>query len=157
MTETVRDAEYFIDKFISVYTDNLNTKIAEINTAKGDSLLDSVDSNAYYYLTFGQKVPAYEPAVVFGVGVELGGNIRAGANETLILAATMVISSKGEASSLNVMRRIQRYRRALIEVITDNYEKFPSMEFDVVPEIGFTEASRFYYALGIVAKTTYPT
>lgn len=155
MSET-RDAEYFINKFVTTVKANLNAKIASINTAKGDSLLDSVDSNAYYYSTFGQKVPAYDPVIVFGAKVELGGEVPSGITETLLIATEMVISSKAEADPLQVMRRIQRYRRALYEVVTENYSSFPGLEFDAIPDVGFSEANRFFYALGVIVKMVYP-
>ena len=152
-----QDAEYFINKFVTVIKDNLNAKITAINTAKGDSLLTAVDSNAYYYLTFGQRIPAYDPAVIFGASVELEGDVRSEVTERLIIAIEMVISSKAEADPLQVMARVQRYRRAIAEVILENYRSFPNLEFDAIPDVGFVEANQFYYALGAVVKMVYTT
>ena len=153
---TVKDAEYFITKISSVIQDNLNTKITAINTEKGDSLLDLVDSNAYYYLTFGQNIPAYVPAIVFGVGLELGGTVHKDATEALEVLVQMVISSKGKSSSIEVMQRIQRYRRAILKVLEENFGQLPNLTFDAAPDFGFTEANAHYYALGVVANVVYP-
>ena len=107
-------------------------------------------------MTFGEKIPAYDPAVVFGVNVEVGGSINSDASETLVIAPTMLISSKAEADSLVVMQRIQRYRRVLMKVALDNFDKFPNFALEIAPNIGFTEADRLYYALGVIVKTVYP-
>ncbi len=153
---TIKDAEYFILKISSVIQDNLNTKIAAINAEKKDSLLDPIDSNAYYYLSFGQRIPDKVPAIVFGVDLELGGTLHVDATEALEVLVQMVISSKGTANSITVMQRVQRYRRAIMKVLEENYEVLPNLTFDAAPGFGFTEANKHYYALGVVANVVYP-
>ena len=155
MTEK-RDAELFITKYVDILKANLNEKIDEINAEKNDGMtLEKVDNNAYYFQTFGGKAPAYNPAILFGVTTEIRGTMKGLADESLLIATELVVSDKAELDSMSVMKRIQRYRRALQEVITDNHDKFPNLEMESLPDIPFTIQRSHYLALGIGVKITY--
>ncbi len=156
MTET-RDAELFFLKFEALIKANLNNKIIEINTEKGDSLLDAVNSNAYYYMTWGQSTPDYDPVVVFAVNTEVKGEHGGLTAETLRLLTEITISSKGEADSTIVFKRIQRYRRALIEIVQEGYRGFPATKIESFPELPFTIDRDLFYATGVGVEFSYPT
>lgn len=152
MTDEKADAELYIAKLDTLLKASLNTKITEINAIKGDGItLKQLNNNAYYYLTFGQTTPAYDPAIVFAVDTEVNGEIGGLSDETLRITVELIVSSGAISDSLELMKTLQRYRRALMEVLLENYAKFPSVSIVGLPDIPFTidRDSGLFYAIGI--------
>ena len=153
-----KDSEYYVLLIKEVLKNNLNTKIIEINTLKNDGIsLSSVNDNAYYFLTFGQNVPAYDPSIFLGYDVNVQGQLGYGTSETLICSIEMIISSKMIANEDNLAKIICRYRRAVSEVINENYRKFPTMEMESLPNVAFTHKNNgaLYYSLGYAMQCSY--
>ena len=152
------DAELYIAKLDTLLKASLNTKITEINAIKNDGItLKQLDNNAYYYLTFGQKTPAYDPAIVFGIDTEVNGSIGGLSDETLRVTVELIVSSGAIADSLELMKILQRYRRALMEVLMENYRKFPAISIVGLPDIPFTvdKDSGLFYAIGVGVEMKY--
>jgi hypothetical protein len=152
-----RDAEYWILKFTDMIKSDFNTRLALINSRKDDGItLATVNNSAYYYLTFGQGLPAYDPCVIFGVDTEVIGSMSGQVAERVLIATEVVISDKGEASTVTLMKRIQRYRRALQEIILASRRDYPNLVVENLDDIRFTRDGAFFFALGVGARMSYP-
>jgi len=145
-----RDEEYFVLKLTALIKANLNTKIAGINARKSDGIeLDLVDSGAYYYMSFGQSVPAFDPVVIFLVDSDQGEQAAGTSSEVVTVGVQMVISDKMEPNTENLYRRTVRYRRALKEVVRDGYAPFQGFQLVSLPDVPFIVGRQSYMALGI--------
>jgi hypothetical protein len=150
---TKRDEEYFVLKMVGIIKDQLNTKIEEINSKESDSVvLDTVNSKAYYYRSFGQKTPEYDPIVIFSVGSEPTGISGGTSSEDITLGIQMVVATKMEAISENLYKRIVRYRRALKEVTGENYSFLHAYELSTLADIPFAIGVESFIGLGIAIK-----
>lgn len=145
-----RDEEHFVLKLVDIIKDNLNTKITTINTRKDDGItLDQVDDNAYYYQTFGQEIPSYDPVVIFSVGSEYGETAGGSTDESISIAVQMVIADKINANSQTLYKTIVRYRRALKEILSENYSAFHGFQMIALPDTGFLVKNQLYFAFGV--------
>jgi len=153
-----KNAEYYILKMKEVLQSNLNTKIIEINNLENDGLtLDQINNNAYYYLTVGQKVPSYNIIVVLGFDVIVNGQLGYSMGETLNISIEMIISNKIVADSDILVKMIDRYRRAIINTLLENYRSFPEMNIEALPNAQFTlkNDGALYHALGYILQCSY--
>ena len=121
------DIEDCIDDFETLLKTGLNAKISAIESekaAKGKGLsagLSSVSSNAFFRQTWSDKILSYTPAIFFGVeNVEAssGGQFTA---ENLKVFIECVIVDSGMDTDTH--RRINRYSRAIKELIEENFDK----------------------------------
>ena len=117
-------AAYDLDNLLtdigSVITDNLNTKIAEINTEKGDSLLTTVDSDAVYKQTLRLQTVAYSPYIFYGItSIE---NISTnGPMSAMNVLVDIGIVLRDEAADTQIISKMFRYHRALKEIFEDDW------------------------------------
>lgn len=106
------DIETFIDELVVYLKANLNTNITAMNTAKGDSLLSAIDSDAYFINTFHDSMQAYDDFIFIQ---ELSDAVQGNGPETLDVYTyeVLIISSiRAEAKGL-MSQRNYRYRKVL--------------------------------------------
>lgn len=145
-----RDVEYWVLKLIDYVKSNLNTKIAEINTEKADAVtLKTVDSEAYYYTSFGSEMPMFDPVVIFSVSSGLGENSGSEPKENIRITIEMVVADGMESDREAVLKTMLRYRRALKETITDRARAFNSLSIVDLPDQSFIVNQSQYWTLGL--------
>lgn len=158
---TRRDEEFFVMKMADYFKANLNTKIAAINAEKNDGItLTSVDSSAYYFMTFGQTMPLYDPVVLFGVEPEEGATNDGESSEIMSLVVEMVVNSKLTPNSETLFKTLARYRRAIKEVIRDGIRnsKIPAGDLTNLPNAAFTAGKdEQFFVLGVGIKFQFVT
>ena len=152
-----RDTEYFVLQFGEMIESNLNAQLDLINDRKNDGIvLAKVNKDAYYYLTFGAGIPAYDPCVIFGVDTEVVGSMSGHVAEKLLLTAELILSDKGDAATVNTLKRIIRYKRALREVVQAHRSEYPNLIVENLPDIRFVRDGSHFFAMGIGVQISYP-
>jgi len=152
------DIETFLVALETHLKADLNTKIAEINTEKNDSItLLTIDSNAYCQQSMDQVIMNYDPYIYYGItdirSIGLGPQT---ANTYRIVIAIIVADAEGDTL---IARRLLRYQRALSEVIENKSSTFASYKktniSSLVP-IAFQiqDETRSYRAIGVELETT---
>lgn len=154
---TKRDAEFFAFTIIDGYKASINTVLAAINAEKADGItLREVNSNAYYYLTFGQKMPAYDPAVVFGVETTQAGAAGHESSEELKVLVELVFSNQAEINSETTLKKVARYRRALVDIANDYLPTLRGkLAIESLPGVPFTYENAQYFAVGVGLTLNY--
>ena len=150
------DIEYYGLKFFDIIKNNLNTKLAEINTRKDDGItLKIIDENAYYYLEFGREVPMYDPICVFQVDLNPTETVAGASSETVEIMCMLIISDELAAASLDVFKMTSRYRRAIEEIIEANQSPFDGLELIAMPDVPFIHNKRHFMAVGVGIRFQY--
>jgi hypothetical protein len=135
-----RDFESIALEVIAAVKANLNTKIAAINTEKGDDVtLADVDAGAYVYQRFGQEIANYDPFIEINVGSDFGETAGAESSERIRVLVDLVTSDRGYAGSEKVLKLLARYRRALREVLADQFQSVRGLKVSSLPTFPFTD------------------
>lgn len=118
------DLEDCLDDFETLLKTKLNTKIAEIESekvAKSKGInLEQVSGDAFFRQTWSDKILNYNPAIFFGIenlDPVSGGEITA---ERVTIFIECVIVDGG--NDTNTHRRVNRYSRAIKELIEQNFD-----------------------------------
>lgn len=122
------DLEDCLDDFETLLKANLNAKIASIEaekTAKGRGLstgLPSVDAEGFFRQTWSDKILNYSPAIFFGIeNVEaISGGMQTAERVTVFVECVLV----DNGMDTDTHRRINRYSRAIKELIEENFDAF---------------------------------
>lgn len=122
------DLEDCLDDFETLLTSKLNTKIAAIEAekiAKGKGLdggLSAVDSQAFFRQTWSDKILNYSPAIFFGIeNVEAAsGGMQTAERPTVFIECVIVDGGM----DMLTHRKINRYSRAIKELIEENFDSF---------------------------------
>lgn len=151
-----RDEEFWVTKVFDLLKNNLNTKITAINAEKSDSLvLKTVDSSAYYYMTFGDQIPNNIPCVVFAVSAEpniMQGNFT---SETVRVMIEMVVSDEMIDDAVSIYRLLARYRRAIKDAVSVDFGDFQKFSIVSLPDVPFMAGNLVYHTIGIGVTFNY--
>lgn len=99
---------------------NLNTKIAAIGTIKGDSLsAPTIDSDAYFLQSLGEKVANFNPFIFYGVSDIRADGIGPRAIKNYVLQVVLCIQDFDQDGGMS--NRMFRYGRAIEEVLEENW------------------------------------
>lgn len=111
------DDEFHITSIIAAVKSSMNTKIAAINAEKSDTVvLREVEENAYFYDTWGNELPNYDPCVIFAVNVQPTGTVGDTTSQRIEILIQLVFASTIAADPLDLYRFSARYRRVLKEL-----------------------------------------
>lgn len=148
---TKYDEEYWVLKMVGAVKANLNTRIAAINAEKNDGLsLSSVNDAAYYYMTFGNALPNYDPCVIFAVNVAPVDTVAGRSSYRAELMCQLTVSSAIVGNAEDLFKILSRYRRALLETIASVFSN--SNGAKVIPLTGSafaTKSGGLYYTVGV--------
>jgi len=112
------DVEDIIDAIDTYLKANLGTKITAINTEKGDSLLASISSDAYYRQFVDSEIP-YDPFLIMGImEPEVTQDIYGESARTFKIDVIIYFEA---VDATEDYKRVYRYQKALREVIQDGY------------------------------------
>lgn len=136
------DEEQILANLETVLKANLNTKITAINTEKNDSItLAAIDNNAYV-MDVDDKQVNYNPYIIYMIADQTSEACGPVTAQTLTINIAMIHSDNG--MDLNIVKRMLRYRRALREVIEDNFQKINqcgNVTIESLPVLSFQKNS----------------
>lgn len=126
-----KDVESILDDILSFLQANLNTKITEVNTEKGDGIeMDTVGSTAYLMQTLNDTIANFDPFVFYGVVDSNSDGVGPATSKTYIFNVVIVKVDSGQ--SLNLDRVMLRYNRVFVELFEKNWDKISkSDKFEV--------------------------
>jgi hypothetical protein len=122
MALQVYDLESLLTDVETVLKNNLNTKLASIDTEKNDGItLRTVNSNAYHLQTMDQKNANFNPLILYGVDDNDAQPIGPANAHSYNISVVLVLADNGSDAAFNVIKRLLRYQRAIKEVFQDNW------------------------------------
>lgn len=115
------DEESLLQNIDTILKAQLNAKLTAISTEKNDGItLDSVDSNAILMDTEDSTLN-YDPAIIFMIVDQLTEAQGPVTSENIVVNITLLKSDIGNDN--NILKKMLRYRRAIKEIIEDNFDK----------------------------------
>lgn len=119
------DTETLIKKCLTLVQAELNTKIQEINTEKGDFEIDTIEPGAYYFAQLPAEVYNYSAFVVYGFmnNPTLESSNEFNQIKSLEIFFEVVSVDAGENEGQNVIYKLLRYSRALEDIFNKNFSK----------------------------------
>ncbi len=150
------DFESILDSVKSIVSVNLNAKLTELATEKGDSIVTPpVDSNAYFLQSLDESAANFDPFIAYGITDIESTSIGPQTAEKIMMSVVIVLSDNGR----NDMNRIMfRYSRALKEIFEENWQihdsssKINVIRSTVVP-FEALDSGATYKAIGIEIET----
>jgi hypothetical protein len=148
------DVETLLFDVQALLSANLNTKIAAINTEKGDSItLKNVDSSAYFLQELNGPPVNLNPFILYGEE-KIDAQYQTGNHSKVVtISVVIVVVDEGEDGKDVITKRMLRYRRALEEVIEDSFQLVGNANILMVqslPAYGFKiDEGNSYRAIGI--------
>lgn len=113
------DVENLLADIKTILVNNLNTKLAAIDSEKNDGItLKTVAEDAYILQSMDAKSANYNPYILYGVVDIEGEGFGPMTQQILQIQVALVLADFGEQEMGKVMLR---YLRALQEVIEDNW------------------------------------
>jgi hypothetical protein len=124
------DIETLLDKLDAFFKSNLNTKIASINTEKGDYPLETLNQNSFLLWSMETENKSYNPFMLIQIAdvtSSIAGNVVA---ENYSIEVLMFLQD--DYNSVNNWRKVLRYWRAIKEVAADAWDRVaPGMQADI--------------------------
>ena len=118
------DVEQFVKNVVTVLKANLNAKILEIDTEKGDFTLDQIPAEAWFFNLY-PKDSAFKVFIIYGILSEPNlDSIEGAALREVTIQLEVGLPDRNWKETESGAYRILRYRRALEEVVSNNFRKF---------------------------------
>lgn len=149
------DVEQLLTDIVAILKANLNTKILAVSADKGDSIvLKPINANAYVTQSLNMKLMKYDPFVLTGISALESQVSGPGCSHVPTIQIMVIMADNGRADLLS---RLLRYQRALLEVIQENFSKIPhasnlSIESLVPVAIEDMNSSAPFRGIGIAVK-----
>jgi len=145
------DIESFCADVETALQNNLNTKLAAIDSEKNDGItLDTVNSNAYHFMTLNEKNAALDPCILYGFDPDDGGEDAAAGSQALATYEVRVVLIKKDIGKGDIAKRMLRYRRALAETLKDRFDRIGGSKkvqvFSPKPDINNSHEDKFVQA-----------
>lgn len=150
------DAEDILVEIQTYLQANLNTKIAEINSEKNDSItLNSVSTDAYFLQTLNDSIANFDPYILIGLDDMPSVGIGPATLKTLTFTVVLVLA---DTQDLLIGRRMLRYGRALEEIFNEGFQRilpFVSFKVNSLVPIAITSVNSNdpYRAVGVEVVT----
>lgn len=149
------DIDSWIDDFETFIKANLNTYITQVNTEKSDSLLKTIDSNAYFFQTMNDRVANYDPFIFYGISDLESIGIGPQLSEKYMIDLIVVLTDTGQ--DLLTGKKLLRYNRALKEMIKKSWDiigKGMKLKISSLVPVAFklANSSNEYRAIGITIE-----
>lgn len=143
------DEEQFMRDLKNIVLNNVNAKIDEINTEKGDNLLKQVDDNNFY-LTLDDQYLNADPIIYYGIaGSE---SLGIGPSTERKVGVFFDIIFINDFTDRELIYKCLRYSRALREVIECNFKKIAEVGNLVIETVTPTDVKMHgegpYYKIG---------
>lgn len=120
------DIERFLTDMQACLAANLNPKLSAIDTEKGDFTLAQVAADAYFLQDLSDGTPKSNPFVIYGeVDEPVSESLGPTSSTKYTVGVEVVLADSGGDSKIKL--RMLRYRRALTEVIQENWDRIGQM------------------------------
>lgn len=159
---TKYDLESLLADTLTVLSNNLNTKISEITTEKGDSLeLKTIPTDAYFLQTLNDRMANFDPFVFYGIGeIKPADGAKAGYSGYNVQVEVLVcVRDSGLVDG--IAKQMFRYGRALKEIFESNaltgFDKGrvkPIVEGLTPIDIGILNDSFTHKAVGVILRAS---
>lgn len=150
--------EDFLNCSIEMVKDQINLKLQEIDTERGDFVLKPIDlENAIIFQSLNNFPVNFDPILYYGIDQVNTESIESAAGETWEVEFSIILADPQDRSA---DKRILRYQRALKEIFLNNYVKINNMRQKVrvkaLNPVAFTlqNSSVEFRAIGIIVETT---
>ena len=149
------DHESLATDIENLLLDNLSTKITALNTEKGDDLLETIPREAYHFQSLDFSEVVDRVALLYGLFEPQADSAQGTTAEEVSIEIYVIMARQSNNESDKIQaKRAFRYRRALREVIEDNFDELingSNMEvsnLDLVP-LTFEDSDDTALAIGI--------
>lgn len=136
------DVENFVQDVRTLYLAELNNEINAINTEKGDSLLNTIETEAWYFM----NVPTYKnnkEFIVWGIqDINTSEVSEINFVKNITIGIEAVIPETEEKDYTNLINKLLRYGRALEQVTTNNFDYYQSF---CRPKVNSLQPTTFFY------------
>lgn len=115
------DVENFTDDLLAFLQANLNTKLSSLDTEKNDGItLAQIASTAYFFQNLSTEIVNYNPFIFYRIDT-MGGaqNLFSAVDKNFQMQVMVIVSDNG--NDVDIMRRLLRYQRAMIELFESNF------------------------------------
>lgn len=153
------DEENFLDDIVAIVKNNLSAKIAEINTLKNDSIiLDDIPSERFIE-TLNEDALNWPVFVYYGIdSIDTNGIGPSTSRQVTVFFDLLFMDDQSGFGNL-ARRSVQRYTRALREIIEKNYKKIKYASISKVNSVSpidlkTLEDSNFYKVAGVEVQAT---
>ena len=152
------EIEDFLTDLEAYYKANLNTAITAKNTAKGDTLLSSLNNSAFFIQTLDERVANYDPFFMIQAGnATLDDSVRGSAVETYPVAVMIALANTNLSDK--TAARIFRYNSILKDLALKGFWKVAKKPFKVqsVDLMGLVEmdSSRTVLSTGLTLEVSF--
>lgn len=120
MAKTIYDVENFATDIETILKANLNTKITEINTEKGDFEAELIDDASYIFQTMNEEGAAFDPFLFWGEAENIS---KSNGPDTAEEVTFDVLIIKEWGNDSNTSNKLFRWRRALKEIFEKNWDQ----------------------------------
>lgn len=150
-----KDEEYWYLKAVNAVKNNINTKITAINTEKNDGItLSLLNANAFFYYTFGNKIPNYLPAICFDSSTSAADTNGYVSSEELTIYIQLLTKSELSSDPTETAKRLLRYRRVLKDIIAAEFRDFRGLVINSMPDSPFQNNNLNYFTASLEVKCT---
>lgn len=153
------DEETFLDDMVALLKSKIDAKVSEINTLKSDSItLETIPSDRFIE-TLNEDALNWPLFVYYGIDA-INSNGLGPATSREVTVFFDIIFMDDQSSFGNVGRKsVQRYTRALREIIQENYRKIKYASISKVDSVSpvnlrDVEDSNYYKVAGVEVKAT---
>jgi hypothetical protein len=153
------DLEARLLQIADVVRNNLNTKIAAINSEKSGEATDAVtvptlNTAAFEYQDFGMSTSFNYPVMVFfNIFSDLGPTVGSEVEETGRMVVELITSDRGYAGSVKILKLLARYRRALREVLLDDWQALRGISVQNLVGGRFADPNGCnFYSVGVMVE-----
>lgn len=116
------DIESFQDSVLQIIKDNINAKIAEINTEKADSItLETIDTTNAFANDLNEVVVNFDPFVYHGISAINPTAIGGATSNNITLFFEVIFAYNADGNSQ--IRKVLRYSRILQEIVEEKQRK----------------------------------
>ena len=150
------DIESLLDDILTLLQAGLNTKIAALNTEKGDEIqLETINSDAYALQSLNGPHMNFNPFVFYGVqDIKPGDDSSPYGRTSMSVEVVVCIVLEDMGQDRDIATRLFRYQRALKEVIEDGFDSNSnlvklSVQSLVPVEFTLMNSSNGHRAIGI--------
>lgn len=116
------DIELFLSDLETMMKSKLNDKIDAINTEKGDTLINNINDNAWYF----SQLPtnwSYKQFIIWGLqNIELNAQQNDAHIQTVSVFFEVAIPDGNENKTEAQIYKLLRYTRCLQEIVTENFD-----------------------------------
>ena len=150
--------EDFLNCSIALVKEKINTKLAEIDTERGDFTLKPIDlENGIVFQSLNNLPVNFDPILFYGIDQISTDSIESASGETWEVEFSIILSDPQDRTA---DKRILRYQRALKEIFLNDYVKINNMRQKVkvksLNPVSFLlqNSSNEIRAIGIIVETT---